>query len=61
MTVKPKRARGCQDGLPVSLLECWLVGHKASHDHCTAEEVMAVREAVLHAAIVQIFVGIEYV
>lgn len=61
MTVKPQRARGRQNGLSVSLLERWLVCHEACHDHCAAKEVMAVWEAVLHAAIVQVFVGVEYV
>lgn len=61
MAVKPQRACGRQDGLSVSLLECLLVGHEARHDHCAAKEVMAIRKAVFHAAVVQILVGVEYV
>lgn len=61
MAVESQGACGRQDGLSMSLLERWLVGNEACHNHGAAGEIVAVWEAVLHAAVVQVFMGVEYI
>lgn len=61
MAVKPQRADRGHHDLPVSVLQLWLVRDQTGHDHGDTEQVMTIREAVFHARIFQVLVGVEYI